>query len=688
MVSSTLISASNKSLIMTHEAQLDPSRPWAGMSESWRDASSSQLAGLLNQRLTALAAQSDTGQTSTVLHWLEVLNEEDPASALAVINRLGALLSRVEAEGLGRWILTGLRMYPGEQLRQQAYFRLEDQRAIEALHGEVSAGTLAASLPSLKLLLHGLCGRELQLQPRRLSTLEGLPLRPVLTPTHLLLPDDYTVLDGLDRYRLYRAAVAHAVAHLRYSTVGLPTLTLKPMGIAVVSAIEDARVERLLVRDYPGVQSWFVEFLRRGVKPTELGFTALVGRMNLALLDSDYRDDNFWVNKARRLFEAQASDLTDYPAFRRLASILANDLGQMRVPFRAQRYVVPEAYRDDNSYLWDFNEPNAPTPEPLDLQVEPPQRPDVTDPDDSSSQSMSSEIELGRQAYPEWDTQLSLLRADWCTVIEKRPTSQGRRTIVNRDAPALPLVALTRSQTLSRRQRLRRQWEGDDIDLNAAIEALLDQRLNLYPDLRLFTRAGREELGSSILVLLDLSESTNDRPGDSMESILDIEKKAALLLVQSVIPSGDRIAVHGFSSNTRAEVNYYRLLEFGAPLDAAAARMIQSVPGRFSTRMGAALRHAVDCLAKEPFDHRAIVLVTDGAPSDVDVFKADYLIEDARAAVHEGRRLGVQTFCVALDPQADPYVRRIFGWNNYRIVDEPNRLPAQLSTLYNRLAAL
>lgn len=671
---------------MTDEGPLDPSTPMNGMNGRERDVHLNQFTGALDQKLTTLAAQPDSEQVSTVLYWLEALNDEDPVSALAVVDRLDALLSRVGAEGLGRWILAGLRMYPGQQLRQQAYFRLDDQRAIEALHGEASAGTLSASLPSLALLLHGLCGREIQLQPRRQSTLEGVPLRPVLTPTHLLLPDDYTALDGPDRYRLYRAAVAHAVAHLRFSTAGLPTLTLKPMGIAIVSAIEDARVERLLVREYPGVRSWFVEFLGRGVRPAELGFAALVGRMNLALMDPKYQDDNFWVNKARRLFEEQAANLTDYPAFRRVASILANDLGQMRVPFRAQCYVVPEAYRDDNSFLWDFNQPNAPASEPVELQVKASQRSDAVASDDVLNEPMTFEIELGRQTYPEWDAQLSLMRTNWCTVIEKRPAWQGKRAIAERNAPDLPLVQLTRSRSLSRRQRLRRQWEGDDIDLNAAIEAVLDQRLQLSPDLRLFTRPGREEQASSILVLLDLSESTNDCPGTSMESILDIEKKAALLLVQSVLLSGDRIAVHGFSSNTRAEVNYYRLFEFGAPLDAAAVAMIQSVPGRYSTRMGAALRHAVACLSHEPFDHRAIVLVTDGAPSDIDVFKTGYLIEDARAAVHEGRRGGVQIFCVALDPQADPYVRRIFGWNNYRIVDEPGRLPAQLSALYNRLA--
>jgi len=53
--------------------------------------------------------------------------------------------------------------------------------------------------------------------------------------------------------------------------------------------------------------------------------------MNLALMDADYQDDNYWVNKARSLFEEQADDLSNYAAFRGVGSILANDLGQMRV---------------------------------------------------------------------------------------------------------------------------------------------------------------------------------------------------------------------------------------------------------------------------------------------------------------------------------------------------------------------
>jgi nitric oxide reductase activation protein len=391
------------------------------------------------------------------------------------------------------------------------------------------------------------------------------------------------------------------------------------------------------------------------------------------------------------LFEAQAADLSDYAAFRRIGSILANDLGQMRVRFQPRQYAVPAAYRDDNSFLWDHGESKGSPAESHELIVpNPSKRPASREdaaPDDARANAPSSEVELGRAAYPEWDHRLSLARADWCTVIEKRPTWQVRLTPGRAVSvpDALPLIPLASSRQLSRRRRRRRQWEGDDIDLNAAIEVMVDQRLDLSPDPRLFMRPGGEERATSILVLLDLSESTHDCVPGTMQSIVDIEKEAALLLARSVLRGNDRIAVHGFSSNTRAEVNYYRLLDFGGALDATAIGRIRGMSARHSTRMGAALRHATACLAGESGHRRSIVVVTDGAPSDVDVFEPGYLIADARAAVSEARQKGVQTYGIVLDPLADGYARTMFGWGRFQIVDDPRLLSRQLSRLHARL---
>lgn len=634
------------------------------------------------------------GRREKLLSWLHALHDDDPGCAIAVAGKLALLLARAPVEALGRWIVTGLRVHRADRSRLRAYLALADPGAVESLHREIAEGGVQGAATSLGWLLQGLTERPMAIHARDPDHLYAAPLRPTLTPTHLLLPDDYTALDGADRYRLYRAAAAHAAAHLLHSTPGRPAGKLKPMSLAVISAIEDARVERLMLRDYPGMRSWFAEALAHAVQPRALSFSALVSRLNLTLIDPQYQDDNYWVNKARDLFESQASlRLDDYAAFRHIGSLLANDLGQMRVPFRAELYRVPAAYRDDNTFLWACDAERAHTRE-VEVRLPPPAQhrrrsAEAGDADPAPDASGMREVELGRHAYPEWDHRVAVLRSDWCTVIDKLPswrTWQGDLA-----SPAAPgageALRLVRAHRLSRAHRLRRQWEGDDLDLNAAIEVTVAQRARMATDPRLFIRSAQQARTSSVLMLLDLSESTNHRLDGAGASLLDVEKQAALLLARAVACSPDRIAIHGFSSNTRTEVSNYRLLEFGSPLDEVAEAMITSAPGRHSTRMGAALRHAVRAFADEPSDNRIVLLVTDGAPSDVDVHEPSHLVEDARVAVHEARGEGVHVHCLAVDPQADAYVRRIFGWGHFDIVDDPRTLPVRLCRLYARLSA-
>ncbi len=541
-------------------------------------------------------------------------------------------------------------------------------------------------LGALALLARGLAGVDVEVQ----ALTGSAGTRAVLTGKRLLLPP------GIESERLRRATVAHAVAHLRHSVPGRPVHTLKPLGVAVVSAIEDARVEHLLCRDFPGVRGWFADSLAPVPDPSDLGFAALIARMDRLLMRPAWQDDNHWVNKARRLFDETVitHGLEDYDAFRAIASILANDLGQMRVRFDPQHYAVPAPYRDDNSYLWDFGEAETAPEDAVALQqsgARPPP-PDASADSGGPPPEGAPEMELGRYSYPEWDRRSQHLRPDWCTVIEKLPAWQGlsathEHAVMNTECPAsLTPLALPRARHLDRTHRLRRQWEGDDVDLDAAIEVLVDRRLRLRPDPRLFMRAGKAPRATSVLVLLDLSASAND-PGHAAASLLDIEKQAALLLAESNARGTDRLAIHGFSSNTRAEVYYYRLLEFGQPLAAPSRALIGAVRGRYSTRMGAALRHAASHLRAEPAGQRAILLVTDGAPCDIDVHDPHYLIEDARMAVAEAREAGVRSACIAVDGAADAYVRRIFGWRNYCIADDARSLPARLVRMSARLAA-
>ncbi len=531
------------------------------------------------------------------------------------------------------------------------------------------------TLTALGLLLGSLSRRTLTLQ----ACGPGATPRAVLSTTHLLLPA--TVVQ---QATLARAAVGHAAAHLLYSPPAQAADTLKPLGLAVASAIEDARVEALLMQRLPGVRRWFLQ-AQPAHNPHGLDVPSLLARLGRALLDDRYADGNHWVHKGRTLFTATVRDygLQDHAAFRRLASILANDLGQMRVRLDPQQCVVPAAYRDDHSYLWQHGATADHATEALQTPAPPP--PADASPADASPTDAEEQPDDGvSHLYPEWDYRLQRERTDWCTVREVVPPVALRPASPLAAEPAPPWRSRRR---LNRNQRLRRQWEGEELDLDAAIDVQVERRLALAPDGRLFMRPGSEAPRCSVLVLLDLSASTGDVAAGNTQPLLAIEQQAALLLARAAQAGQDRLAIHGFASNTRAAVHYLRLLDFGTPLDAARKERILRTRAAGSTRIGAALRHATHCLLAEPAGPRAIVLVTDGAPSDVDVFDTRYLTEDARAAVLAARRLGVQCHGLVVDAGGDAYVRRIFGWRGYRVVARAAQLPGALQAIHDQLSA-
>jgi nitric oxide reductase NorD protein len=187
--------------------------------------------------------------------------------------------------------------------------------------------------------------------------------------------------------------------------------------------------------------------------------------------------------------------------------------------------------------------------------------------------------------------------------------------------------------------------------------------------------------------LMDLSASTLRFVPGSFTSVLEVEKRAAALVAESLDPSRDRVAVHGFSSNGRQEVNYVCIKDFDEPFGIDQKRRLHQQEGRLSTRMGAALRHASHALGREEADHKVILMLTDGEPSDIDVFEEDYLVEDTRHAVTTATAQGIKTFCLTLDRHADAYVRRIFGMRNYMIADKADAFAGRTGQALVKLIA-
>jgi nitric oxide reductase NorD protein len=613
---------------------------------------------------------------------------EAPPCAIALIDRLTSLPVELDVMSLRKWAFHGLQRYRNEPAKRLRHFEIDDPLAFADREAERDTEHLLARREELLHYLAGFGFNDLRLEVQEPPT-TGTAARSVAIGNDLLLfPRSFGTIVSSMRERLYRAAAAHAAAHLQFSPQARVAGNRQPMLIAVMSLIEDARVERLLAQRYPGVSALWGLFHVATRTSAGFDFAGLAARLTHALHDPDYVDSNAWVMKGRQLFEGAAHDLHDVTAFDKVARLLAIDIEKMRLAFKASAYRVEPIYRDDNSLLWNFNPPA--TVDETETVVREKFELKPLELNDEQMQNLRRvEVDQRRRThYPEWDCKLEAVREDWATVIETEPAAElgiKRNSVRPISRAGIRFKGLERIP--DRSLRLIRLEEGDELDLNAAVDSMVSRRSRAVPDSRIFRRHGRRRRSTAIVLLMDLSASTERFVPGSFTSVLDVEKRAATLVAESLDASRDRVAVHGFSSNGRQEVNYVCIKDFDEPFGLDQKRRLHRQEGRLSTRMGAALRHASLALGREEADHKVILLLTDGEPSDIDVFEQDYLVEDTRHAVTTATAQGIKTFCLTLDRHADGYVRRIFGMRNYVIADKADAFAGRTGQALVKLIA-
>ena len=316
---------------------------------------------------------------------------------------------------------------------------------------------------------------------------------------------------------------------------------------------------------------------------------------------------------------------------------------------------------------------------------------DLTDTAHSFNDAWGTEPISDPFHYHEWDYQIQLHRPDWATIYERRPIKgnpediedilQVHKPIAHKIRQIIDLLAPAGVQ------RKRGLEDGDEVDINAAIDAMISIRMGDQPNPRITMRNVLNTRDLSIVVLLDLSESTNEFVGDSDKTILQLTREAATLVSVAMEGIGDPFALHGFASDGRHDVQYFRFKDFNQHFDDEAKARLAGMQGGLSTRMGAALRHAGSHLHKQQEKRKLILLVTDGEPSDIDETDPQHLRFDTKKAVEELYSTGVLTYCLTLDPNADGYVKRIFGENNYTVIENVEKLPEQLPLLFASLTA-
>ena len=616
---------------------------------------------------------------------LITLADEAPDCGPELIARLSQLAGDVDVAALRRWAYFGMQRHRFDAAERLRYFASTDPIAFVRREDAVDDGRWTARRAELMHYLAGFGHAGVRIERQDPVRHNGVPQRASLAADLLLLPFRLDAPSPSVREMSYRATAAHAVAHLEFSPRMRPAGNRAPMTLAMMGLIEDARVERLMMRRYPGLRELWGCFHVATRASAEFGFAGLCARLARALHDSAYADGNAWVERGRELFEAAGAELADHQPFERIGRQLAADIEAMRIPFIAPRYRVEPAYRDDNSFLWRGSQP---LPED-DSRTVVHEKFDIRDdvPPDLPSSLRRAEVDARRLTrYPEWDCRSESIHERWTTVVDcygGEGTPAGRRGVPPAARRNVPWK--TRDRIPDRAIRSRRLEEGDELDLDAAVLGVVARRSAAPPDPRIFRRHGWRRGSVAIVILLDFSESTSHFVPGSFIKVLDAEKQAAGQLMDCLDAGRDRIAVHGFASNGRHEVRYVHVKDFDEPFGAEQVERMAALESALSTRMGAALRHATACLELEPAGQRLIVLLTDGEPSDVDVLEDDYLREDARHAVTSAMARGIRTFCFTLDRRADPYVRRIFGERNYLIAEHADVLTRNAQRVLARL---
>ena len=652
--------------------------------------------------LAAPHAARRLGTPQSFAEWLRVIRriaETAPESVGLLLERSGRVLDSLDLRSFETWALGGIRAAENDPERRLRFFALLDTQALHAIEHGADSVAFTDVERELKAFIAALWHVT---PPVRTLPAAGFdtPRRPCFSNGVIRVPQSSRGIDGQSGKDLFRAALAHVLAHFQFSaSEKFPLGSLKPVQIALVSLIEDARVEQLAIGRFPGLRRFWLPFHLADASGVVTA-PALMARLARALLDPTYFDTHAWVNKGRDLFFAERVRWSDPAISRSIGGLLGNDLGQMRVQFNPRTYVVEPAYRDDHQGLWDFPAAAGATGESLYESVRFEQS--ESEPADREREAAGAPANLARLTpeeaevgvpvarYPEWDYLISRDRGEWTTVLEYNP-ADGRAEQIDDILERYPetayrIAALVRAAKVSRPHRVRRQREGDRLDLEATISAAIDLRAGLTPSPNVYARLERRWRDLAVLVLIDASQSTNDIVKAAGRSVLELERDATSLLAHAMDGMGDPFAIHAFCSDTREDVHYYRLKDFDTLWGTLAKRRLAGVTGRFSTRMGAALRHAGRDLAACQSYRKLLLLVSDGEPSDVDIADRRYLVEDARRAVLSLQHQGIDLFCVGLDAGGDSYLTRIFGRSNVIQLDRIERLPEKLPLLYFRLA--
>ena len=306
---------------------------------------------------------------------------------------------------------------------------------------------------------------------------------------------------------------------------------------------------------------------------------------------------------------------------------------------------------------------------------------------------------VGDHLYPEWDHVAGRYLRDWCLVQVREPrpapATDVYRRVLFKYGRLLPGMVrhLERMEPEGRDLALRQPY-GDDLDLDACIDAWVDMRTGVEPRDNVFSAFAERSRDVAVAIALDLSSSTAERvegagSGGAPTRILDLQREAAVLLGEALERVGDSYGIYGFSGTGRADCRLTVVKDIDAPRSPIMLHRLQALRPDHTTRMAPAIRHLTRRLERHPAASRLLLIISDGRPFDFDYGQQygedavlDYALADTSRALDEARRKGMRPYLITVDPNGEDYLSEICDSREYHVIEDARDLPKAIGELY------
>lgn len=628
-------------------------------------------------------------QQNLVLHWLEVAAQSSFELALYMTLLAPTALERLDEEGFELWVLNALDMKDREDVpTAKAFLRDLDDFILSYRYTE-SVASFEDVVHRTHIFLQAISGEVLDIQVDEKG-------RAWTDTKALYLPYELAALpDAASNRKLYRVMATLLWAQTRYGTFygdaneegvamtqnALLRYSNDERALRLLAALEAVRLEARLGQDLPGLVNEIAEL--RGPWPAALE-PALprLSQPNATLADTLAVLDAFLASNVDIAPMVHAATIDPAQTMKNIRAEKRTD-GKPRFGAQEEGFEPFPADYDDGEAVGEGREVEdvepGDMPSSVTLGKNPVRRNEDVVLQKSLAPSLLPEPDF---KYDEWDYQRGSYRKDWCHLYEVPvvPGDAGYVNVVKHKYRAYIWQIRRQLEMIKGEDRIMsRQVDGEEMDIDAVIESVIDHKHGGEPSDRLFRRRVRNERSLAVMFMVDMSGSTKGWVNNA-------EREALILLCEALELLNDNYAIYGFSGwgNKRCEI--YPVKRFDEQYDDSVRAKIAGIEGKDFTRMGVAVRHLSTLLEEQGARHKLLVTISDGYPDDFgDEYRNDYGIEDTRRALQEAHERGIRSFCVTIDRQGADYLPRLYGPARYEVVPNAYRLPMRMAEIYRHL---